>query len=46
MPNEKLESVVSDALKDYNDNNPNMNLVLFDDALKHVLRITRIVMQP
>ena len=46
MPSEKLEPVVSDALKDYNDNNPNMNLVLFDDALRHVLRITRIVMQP
>lgn len=46
MPNEKLEPVVTDALRDYNENNPNMNLVLFDDALKHVLRITRIVMQP
>ena len=46
MPSDKLEPVVGEALKDYNENNPNMNLVLFDDALKHVLRITRIVMQP
>jgi len=43
MPNEKLEHHVQDALKEYNDNNAVMALVLFEDAIKHVCKITRIV---
>jgi dynein heavy chain, axonemal len=46
MPNDKLEIHVKDALKEYNDNNAYMGLVLFDDAMKHVCRITRIVLPP
>lgn len=43
MPNDKMETYINEALKEYNDNNPMMNLVLFEDAMKHVCRITRIV---
>lgn len=46
MPNEKLEHHVTDALKEYNDNNAYMGLVLFEDAIKHVCKITRIVIAP
>jgi dynein heavy chain len=46
MPNEKLEFTIVEALKDYNDNFAYMGLVLFEDALKHVCRITRIVLPP
>jgi dynein heavy chain len=46
MANDKLEVHVNEALKEYNDNNAYMGLVLFDDAMKHVCRITRIVMPP
>lgn len=44
MPNDKLLTYISEGLDIYNDNNPVMNLVLFEDAMKHVCRITRIVM--
>lgn len=44
MPNEKLFTYIDEGLTVYNDNNPVMNLVLFEDAMKHVCRITRIVM--
>jgi len=40
------EKHVKDALIEYNDNFIEMNLVLFEDAIKHVCRITRIVSQP
>ena len=43
MPNEKLEFHIQDALREYNENNAIMNLVMFEDAMKHVCRITRIV---
>jgi len=46
MANEKLEHHVVDALKEYNDNNAYMGLVLFEDAIKHVCKITRIVLSP
>lgn len=42
MPNDKLELYINESLKEYNDNNPIMNLVLFEDAMKHVCKITRI----
>jgi dynein heavy chain len=43
MPNEKLELHLNDALKEYNDNFAYMGLVLFEDAMKHVCKICRIV---
>jgi len=46
MPVDKLEFHVNDALREYNDNMAYMGLVLFDDAMKHVCRITRIVLPP
>ena len=44
MPNDKLLTYIEEGLEVYNDNNAVMNLVLFEDAMKHVCRITRIVM--
>ena len=48
MPNtdNKFFSTVDDALKEYNDINAYMGLVLFEDALKHVSKICRIVLPP
>lgn len=46
VPNEKLQQYIDEGLKEYNDNNAFMGLVLFDDALKHVCRICRIVLPP
>jgi len=46
MPNEKLSFYIEEALKEYNDNNAFMGLVLFEDALKHVCRISRIILPP
>ena len=44
IANDKLLPYIEEGLATYNDNNPVMNLVLFEDAMKHVCRITRIVM--
>jgi len=44
MPNDKLEPTIVEALREYNDNFAYMGLVLFEDALKHVCRISRIVL--
>ena len=41
-----LRRVVDNMLNDYNDANPVMNLILFDQALAHVCRICRILRQP
>ena len=41
-----LKKHVSEALREYNENNAEMPLVLFEDAMKHVCRITRIIMSP
>lgn len=38
-----LSERLQEALKEYNDTNPVMDLVLFEDAMKHVCRITRII---
>jgi len=46
IPNERLQRYIQDALKEYNDNNAYMGLVLFEDAMKHVCRICRIVLPP
>jgi dynein heavy chain, axonemal len=41
-----LRTVLSGVLKDYNESNPFMDLVLFDDAILHICRIVRIFQQP
>lgn len=46
MPENKLFFYLDEALKEYNDNNPVMGLVLFEDAMKHICKICRIVMPP
>jgi dynein heavy chain len=46
MANDKLEFHLTDALKEYNDINVYMGLVLFEDAMKHICKICRIVMPP
>jgi len=44
IPNvEKMNEILVQALQVYNDNNAAMDLVLFEDAMKHVGKITRIV---
>jgi dynein heavy chain len=40
---EKLGKILGDALNAYNETNAAMNLVLFDDAMKHLCRICRII---
>jgi dynein heavy chain len=40
---EQLNDRLQDALREYNDTNAVMDLVLFEDAMKHVCRITRII---
>ena len=41
-----VKDKANQALSEYNDSNTRMDLVLFDDAVKHVCRITRIISQP
>jgi dynein heavy chain len=42
---EYIRNVVNNKLESYNGENPQkaMNLVMFDDALRHLLRITRVI---
>jgi dynein heavy chain len=42
----KLSAIVEDRLKEYNESNAVMNLVMFDQAVEHVCRITRVIDQP
>lgn len=37
---------IEEALKEYNENNAIMGLVLFDDMMRHITRISRIVLPP
>lgn len=41
--NDQLFERLTEALREYNDTNAVMDLVLFEDAMKHVCRITRII---
>lgn len=41
---DRLSVTLEDALREYNEMNPTMDLVLFEDALKHVARISRIIL--
>lgn len=43
---DKLRATLEESLREYNENFAAMNLVLFEDAMKHVCRITRIVLNP
>jgi dynein heavy chain len=40
----KLSHVLEDALREYNETNATMDLVLFEDAMKHIARIVRVTM--
>ena len=47
VPNlDTLNKLLQEALQEYNDLNAAMDLVLFEDAMKHVCRISRIIMNP
>jgi len=41
-----LQKILEDTLSEYNETNATMDLVLFDDAMKHICRITRIISNP
>ncbi len=44
FPNvEALSTRLQEGLREYNDTNAVMDLVLFEDAMKHVCKITRII---
>ncbi|KAM4673740.1 dynein axonemal heavy chain 9 [Amazona ochrocephala] len=43
---EELNKILVEALDNYNEVNPAMNLVLFEDAMCHVCRINRILESP
>jgi len=43
---DSLKHILEEALNDYNETNAMMKLVLFEDAMKHVCRISRIVQNP
>jgi dynein heavy chain, axonemal len=43
---EKLHTTLMDALREYNESFATMALVLFEDAMRHVCRITRIINNP
>lgn len=39
----KLRKKLEESLEEFNESNPNMDLVLFEDACKHVCRIARVI---
>ena len=41
-----IQRILTDALANYNEMNAQMNLVLFEDAIFHILRINRIMESP
>jgi dynein heavy chain len=42
----KMSRILEDALREYNETNAAMDLVLFEDAMKHVARIVRVILNP
>jgi len=45
LESEKMHDIVENALSMYNESNLMMDLVLFDEAIGHILRITRVIKQ-
>jgi dynein heavy chain len=43
---EKLQHTLDAALEDYNETNVQMDLVLFNDAMRHICKITRVINNP
>jgi dynein heavy chain len=43
---EKLQRTLDAALEDYNETNVQMDLVLFNDAMRHICKITRVINNP
>ena len=43
---EQLRQILQDALQSHNETNAAMNLVLFNDAMAHVVRISRMLLSP
>jgi dynein heavy chain len=43
---DRLRAILEEALNEYNEVNAQMNLLLFEDAVRHVARIARIIMSP
>ena len=43
---DKLRHILDESLREYNENFAAMDLVLFEDAMKHVCRISRIILNP
>lgn len=43
---EQLRKVLDDKLNEYNESNAIMDLVLFQQAMEHICRITRIIALP
>lgn len=43
---DSLAKILEEALAEYNETNAVMDLVLFEDALKHICRISRIISNP
>ena len=41
-----LQKILEDTLAEYNETNATMDLVLFEDAMKHICRISRIISNP
>ena len=42
----KLRDILENKLVEYNENNTIMNLVLFEEAIRHIVRVSRILMMP
>ena len=43
---DRLRHTLEEALREYNETFAAMNLVLFEDAMRHVCRIARIILNP
>ena len=43
---EHMSKTLNEALHEYNETNATMDLVLFEDAMKHIARIVRIILNP